>query len=228
MPSRKPAQRTLVRVSNDAFLTMAFAAAEAAIVPPAFNRQSYKILADWEKERGKLPVRQAPMLPSLVFSETGLEVGGFLFGHVEHERDRTVYSVERAMTTTGIASDEGIAHHDFSPSLLADLSESAGRPWGTVIADWHSHPVLAATPRDIVEHELYGPSAEDLDSSNYPHCDVSMIVTVAWARARMCKNVDQSGLIYQRVGDFSFYLTSHGRSKKWSSSDARSEISMMD
>ena len=228
MPSPKIAARTVVRVSNDAFLTMAFSAAEAGIVPPDLNSTSYKMLAAWEKERGKLPIRQAPTTPpSLIFSETGLETGGVLFGSVERGQAETVFSVERAMSTTCIASDEGIAQSAISPSLLADLAEAAGKPWGTVIGDYHSHPVMAASPRDIMEHQLYSPSELDLEGPLPPHCDVSLIVTVAWARRAKPKNLDQPGLVYKKVGEFAFYLTGYLRRRKWSVDDPMLEINMV-
>lgn len=224
MPSPKFTARTLVRVSNDAFLYMAMVAAEAGISAPDLNRESYKVLAAWEKERGTTPIRQAPILPSLVFSETGLETGGVLLGRVERSKSQTELFIERAMVVTAIRSDEGIATSGISPSLVADLAEAAGKPWGTVIGDFHSHPVLAASPREIENHELFAPSELDLEDDDPPHCEASVIVTVAWARQAKPKHVDRPNLVYRRVGDFAFYLTAYMRRRKWSIADPFLEI----
>ena len=216
----------VVQISNDAFLTMAFSAAEAAIVAPEFKRESYKLLAEWEKERGTTPIRKAELPPTLIFSESGHEVGGVLFGQITRDRDCIHFSVERALTTSAIASDDGLAQSDISPSLLADLSESAGKPWGTVIADWHSHPVLDASPRDIEVHKLFAPSELDLEGTKPPHCDVSIIVAVAWAGRSKPKNSKSASYIYRSIGEFAFYMTAFSRGVSCSVPGSTFEISI--
>ena len=219
-------RRIIVQISNDAFLMMAFSAAEAAIVTPEFQKASYKLLAAWEKERGATPIRKAEVPPTLVFSETGHEVGGVLFGRMTRERDGIHFSAERALTTSAIASDDGLAQSDISPSLLADLSEAAGEPWGTVIADWHAHPLLDALPRDIEAHQLYSPSELDLEGTKPPHCEVSVIITVAWAGRSKPKNSNSPGLVYRRIGDFAFYVTVFSRDDSCSVPGSTFEISV--
>lgn len=224
MPSPKSAARLVVRVSNDAFLSMAFSAAEAAVVAPDFNCESYKLLAEWEKERGKLPIRRAPIPPSLIFSETGREVGGVLFGDIKRTTNQTTISVAWAMPVTAIASDEGLAQSGTSSLLLADLAEAAGRPFGSVVADFHSHPLLAISPKAIEQHQLYSPSDVDLRCPKYPNCCISLIITIAWAGKAKPKISNQPGLGHRRLGEFDFYLTVHSRSRTWSAADPTLEI----
>lgn len=224
--ARRAVTRVRVSVSPDAFYFMAMSAAEAAIVPPDLTRESFRVLNSWNKERGTLSVRQAPMLPSLVFSETGLETGGVLCGTAERSKEQTEYRIQRAMLSTAIQSDEGLAQSDISFSLFADLAEAAGKPWGTVIGDFHSHVVLDASARDIEDHELYAPSEIDLDGDNPPHCEFSMVITVAWAGRAKRKSLDRPNLVYRRMGDFLFVLTGFRRGAQWSASDPTLQIEM--
>lgn len=224
MPSPKLAAHTVVRVSQDAFLSMCFASAEAGLVAPDFNTESYRRLGAWEKARGNLPIRRAPMPPSLVFSETGREVGGILFGDVKRSKNQTVISLEWAMTTTAISSDDEVAQSGTSSLLLADLAEAAGKPFGSVVASWHSHVFLAVSPGEVVGHELYAPSEMDLDGPAFPNSAVSLIVTVAWPDKAKSRPVEQSGLVCRRIGDFDFYLTGHLNYRSWSAADPKLEI----
>ena len=224
MPSPKLAVRTVVRVSQDAFLSMCFSAAEAGLVAPDFNRQSYKLLAAWEKARGNLPIRQAPMPPSLVFSKTGREVGGVLFGDVKRSKNQTVISLEWAMTTTAISSDDEVAQSGASALLLADLAEAAGKPFGSVVACWHSHVFLTVSPREVAKHELYSPSELDLEGLALPNSAVSLIVTVAWPDKAKPRPINQPNLVCRKVGDFDFFLTAHRHGAMWLAADPTLEI----
>lgn len=224
MPSPYFAARTIVRVSPDAFLTMAFAAAEAAMAAPDFKSESYRRLAAWEKARGTRPIRHAPLPPSLLFSETGIEVGGLLWGSVERSKSETVISVERAMTTTGIASDNEIAQSPMSALLLADLAKAVGHPWGMVVGDFHSHPLLAVSPREIAARQLFGPSETDLEGPSPPHCDMSLIMSVTWAKRLKQNTVGRPGSVFQRIDDFAFCLTGYSRTPDQPVADTALEI----
>ncbi len=211
---RRAAARVRVSVSADAFHHMAMAAAEAAIVPPDLTRESYRLLEAWNKERGTTPIRRAKLPPSLVFSETGHETGGALFGQFERTDSLNQFHVGRAITTSAIRSDDGLAQSDISASLLADIAEAAGLP--TIVGDWHTHPAVDASLWEIEEQEIYGPSEIDLGGENLPHCEFSLIVTVAWAGRSKRIVADRPNLARYRIGDFLFFLTGYARGRRWS------------
>jgi len=207
---RRAAPRVRVSISSDAFHHMAMAAAESAIAPPDLTRESYRLLEAWNKERGTTPIRRAKLPPSLVFSETGHETGGALFGEIERLAGLTEFHVGRAITTSAIRSDDGLAQSDISTSLLADIADAAGLP--TVVGDWHSHPALDVSSREIEEQEIYAPSEIDLAGDNLPHREFSLIVTVAWAGRSKRPPPDRPNLVRRRIGDF---VTGYARERGW-------------
>ncbi|BBE72994.1 hypothetical protein [Oharaeibacter diazotrophicus] len=211
---RRAAARVRVSVSADAFHHMAMAAAEAAIAAPDLTRESYRLLEAWNKERGTTAIRRAKLPPSLVFSETGHETGGALFGQIERTAGVTEFHVGRAITTSAIRSDDGLVQSDISASLLADIAEAAGLP--TVVGDFHTHPAVDTSLREIEEQELYSPSEIDLAGENLPHCEFSLIVTVAWAGRSKRLGADRPNLARRRIGDFLFYMTAYARGRRWS------------
>ena len=227
MPSPKLAARTIVRVSNDAFLSMCFSAADAAIVAPDFNRESYRRLAAWDRERDKLPIREGPLPPSVLFSETGCECGGVGWGEIKRSKNQTVISLEWASTTLALMADDGLTQSGASSLLLDDLAVAAGKPFGTVVACFHTHPLLTASPRDVMEKELYAPSGTDINGPAYPNSAVSLVVSVAWPDKSKSKPADQPGLVCRWIGDFNFFVTAHlPGSRNWCATDPALEIQL--
>lgn len=223
MPSSKSAGCTIVRVSDEAFLTMCFSAAEAAVVSPDFNSASYRLLGAWMREKGDLPIRRVPTKPpSIIVSETGREVAGILTGSLKKTRNQTTISVESAMVITALCAEDSVLTSGTSALLLADLAEAARAPMP--VASFHSHPELAVSPREVVEHELYAPSKADLDGPSFPHSHVALIITVGWPDKSKSRPADQSNLLSRRIGDFQFMLTGHLPSRHWSASDPALEL----
>lgn len=226
MPSSKSAGRTtIVCVSHEAFLAMCFATADAALIAPDFNKTSYALLAKWEKERGTTPIRKAPTPPpTLLFSETGHEIGGVAFGTAKHTRNQTVISVEWATTTISLCSDDSVQQSGASALLLTDLAEAARASFGLPLCSWHSHPQLSVSPREVASQQLYAPSEIDIEGPTYPNCLVALVITIAWPDKSKSRPADQSNLAVRRIGDFEFILTGHLPGRRWDQNDPALEI----
>lgn len=179
MSPTKNGARAIVRVTHAAFLDMLLATAEAALVSPFLTARSFEHLATyWDEHRAWHGRGNPPLPPSLIFSETGLEVGGTLFGHVRRNGTLTEFVIERMVpTSAAIRGDDYIERSPVSVSTVANLARAGGAPFGRVLGDFHSHPLLAASIADIERERLYEASLSDLSDDSGGEIGLVMTIT---------------------------------------------------
>lgn len=179
-------RRAIVRVSRTAFVDMLLATAEAALVSPLLKARSFEHLDTYLDECRCYDGRgERPLPPSLIFSDTGLEVGGTLFGDVTGNTGKREILIERMVPeSAAIRCDGYIERSPISARTVADLAQAAGAPFGHALGDFHSHPLLDASISDIEAAGLYAPSPADVVGETGSTGQVGLIMAISFSERR--------------------------------------------
>ncbi|WP_232631418.1 hypothetical protein [Methylobacterium sp. Leaf118] len=210
MQKTAKARPLVVRVSHEAFLDMLMASAEAALVPP--------LMSDWGLghlnaflQRQQTGGANEP-LPSLTLSQSGLEVAGVLCGHERRSEEGTALLIERMVPISAVnRTSHWIERSPISAEVMAVMAKAVHAPWKPM-GDFHSHPLVDATHKQIEQRRLFGPSSQDRCAKGWlPKSRVGLIMSVAFAKRRPASGTSLRGrtLYRTRVADLDVWLCAY-------------------
>ncbi|MCR6501535.1 hypothetical protein MUO32_21080 [Shinella sp. CPCC 101442] len=222
-------RRASVRLRHTALIDMVLATIESAAVPPTLLKDSLNRLTAWDKSRRRKRVRDSPLPPSLIFSETGLETAGLLFGRSTKRRDQVRLSIERMFSVTSQRTDTSVGHSGLSAELMADWAWALNAPW-RLLGGFHSHPLLGTPLDDIEEMALYKPSQSDLlGGPFFIGNSVGLIVAVAEAGEQLPRQcMRPSNVVHFRVGQFDLWISAYSKTFKIENLDVELPATLRD
>ena len=204
-------KRTHVRVTREAFIDCLLATAEAAVVAPLMTTASFARLSLYFSKPQPPINSDGPMVPpSLTFSNTGLEVGGYLWGQeIKNERNR-VLLIQRMTPVSAVnRGDDFIERSAISGKVMSGLAKAAAAPWG-LIGDFHSHPLITVSKSDIEKHRLFGPSWQDrkADADNKKR-SVSLIMSISKKQEKQSRQPRGKAIsnAHIQIADYDVWLT---------------------
>lgn len=207
---QKCSKRIQVRVNKSAFIDCLLATAEAAVVSPTLNADSFAHLSAY---LSRSPIRlngTHAVPPSLTFSETGLEVGGLLWGNRSRNGKTEIIEVQRMTPISAVNRGDGfIEWTPTSVDLMRRLAKSASAPW-SLIGDFHSHPLLEVPKSEIVRRRLFGPSRQDRVHKMEPYKrGLSLIMSISLRSHRERKVATTRGIsnTFVEIDDFQIWMT---------------------
>ncbi|WP_428405976.1 hypothetical protein [Methylobacterium sp.] len=178
-------RRFVVRVTHEAFIDMLMATAEAALVPPFMTPSSAQHLDAYLQARQADEEGSEIEPPCLTYSHTGLEVGGVLFGRRFRDKNETTLLMQRMVPVSAVnRTVDWIERSPMSAEVMAAIAKKARAPWKR-LGDFHSHPLLASSRKDIEQRRLFGPSWQDRLSMEQPGADgIGLIMSATFAKGR--------------------------------------------
>lgn len=151
-------------------------------------------------------------LPSLTLSQSGLEVAGVLYGHERRVGEGTTLLIERMVPISAVnRTSNWIERSPVSAEVMAVMAKAVHAPWKPV-GDFHSHPLMDATHRQIERRRLFGPSSQDRCAKGWlPKSRVGLIMSVAFAKRRPASGASFRGrTVYRtRVADLDVWLCAY-------------------
>ena len=180
----KHRQAVVVRVSRSAFLDMAVAAIEAAVVPPLLSESSEKKAATLDLLRRRQPNFDNLLPLSLLFSSTGLPVSGILVGREYTDDVATTFEVDRMFVGSAGRHDFGIWPSPLSACVMAEIIQTAGANF-EVVGDFMSRPLLTQTLLEIESSQSYRLTREIGTAPEFEGDRVSLVMTITGAKDRI-------------------------------------------
>lgn len=211
-PSINRRLHATVHVNRQAFLDMTLVSLESAVVPPTLVGDSLLRFANWNKRHRNKSISAKHLPPTLIFSSTGLEVAGLIFGETSDERDHVDFIVHRVFPVTAQRSDRSVGHCEASAELLTNWVWALGESW-VLIGGFHSHPLLESDVAEIETHQLYGPSFEDLyGRSPFPANNFGLIVAIARTGQRTPSQSSLSAATVQfSAGSYEVWISAYSK-----------------
>ncbi len=205
-------RRLVVRVTHEAFVDMLMATAEAALVPPLMTPTSAHHLSAYLQAREANEEGPEMEPPCLTYSYTGLEVGGVMFGRRFRDKNETTLLMQRMVPVSAVnRTADWIERSPMSAQVMAAIAKKARAPWKR-LGDFHSHPLLASSRKDIEQLRLYGPSYSDRLSMDQPGADgIGLIMSATFAKGRTTDwSASRARTTYRtRIADLDVWLCAY-------------------